>query len=314
MIFILGLFTISWSTRTASGGKAVEMCKEYGEFVFAEEAAPVLLPGAKVDKTSQCGIVEVPLIVGGEKAGTKEFPHMVALGYGGAKADGAKWMCGGSLVSERFVLTAAHCLRSRDLGEVKWARTGGTNLDDAGDDPGNPQVFSVAERKVHPDYSPPANYHDIALIRLDRDAAFDAYTRPACLNTEAELRVKTAIATGYGRLGYETDQTSRDLLKVNLHLVASAACNESFKFDVNGKSLPRGIAGSQMCAGESAGGKDTCQGDSGGPLQTVLEEPYCMYSLIGVTSFGKFCGMANSPAVYSRVSHYVPWIESVVWP
>lgn len=55
------------------------------------------------------------------------------------------------------------------------------------------------------------------------------------------------------------------------------------------------------------------QGDSGGPLQVVLDNPYCMYSVVGVTSFGKFCGFKNSPAVYTRVSSYVPWIESVVW-
>jgi secreted trypsin-like serine protease len=55
------------------------------------------------------------------------------------------------------------------------------------------------------------------------------------------------------------------------------------------------------------------QGDSGGPLQVVLEKPYCMYSVVGVTSFGKFCGFKNSPAIYTRVSSYIHWIESIVW-
>ena len=56
------------------------------------------------------------------------------------------------------------------------------------------------------------------------------------------------------------------------------------------------------------------QGDSGGPLQIQLDEPYCSFALVGVTSFGKFCGFPQSPGVYTRVSYYVPWIESLVWP
>lgn len=84
--------------------------------------------------------------------------------------------------------------------------------------------------------------------------------------------------------------------------------------DIGGKSLPSGIITSQLCAGELNGGKDTCQGDSGGPIQIVKNNPYCMYDIVGVTSFGKFCGFKNSPAVYTKVSYYIPWIESIVWP
>lgn len=56
------------------------------------------------------------------------------------------------------------------------------------------------------------------------------------------------------------------------------------------------------------------QGDSGGPLQRVLEKPYCMYSIVGVTSFGKFCAFKFTPAIYTRVSSYIDWIEKIVWP
>lgn len=56
------------------------------------------------------------------------------------------------------------------------------------------------------------------------------------------------------------------------------------------------------------------QGDSGGPLQRILAEPYCMYSIVGVTSFGKFCAFKLSPAIYTRVSSYLDWIETIVWP
>jgi secreted trypsin-like serine protease len=55
------------------------------------------------------------------------------------------------------------------------------------------------------------------------------------------------------------------------------------------------------------------QGDSGGPLQVKNKRISCMYTIIGVTSFGSQCGIGD-PGVYTRVSKYVPWIESVVWP
>lgn len=52
---------------------------------------------------------------------------------------------------------------------------------------------------------------------------------------------------------------------------------------------------------------------TGGPLQTVLEKPYCMYRVVGITSFGKFCGFENSPGIYTRVASYIEWIEKIVW-
>lgn len=57
------------------------------------------------------------------------------------------------------------------------------------------------------------------------------------------------------------------------------------------------------------------QGDSGGPLQVKKENDYYpIYSVVGVTSFGKACGIKNVPGVYTRVSQYIPWIENIVWP
>lgn len=56
------------------------------------------------------------------------------------------------------------------------------------------------------------------------------------------------------------------------------------------------------------------QGDSGGPLQVTSNENKCIYKIVGITSFGKFCGERNAPGVYTRVSSFVPWIESIVWP
>ncbi|XP_018562107.1 transmembrane protease serine 4-like [Anoplophora glabripennis] len=73
-----------------------------------------------------------------------------------------------------------------------------------------------------------------------------------------------------------------------------------------------------ICAGSSIESRDTCKGDSGGPLQVYHDKSQgirCMYDIVGVTSFGKSCGLAkNLPGVYTRVSAYIKWIEDTVWP
>jgi len=59
--------------------------------------------------------------------------------------------------------------------------------------------------------------------------------------------------------------------------------------------------------------KDTCQGDSGGPIQIFDPSEYCMYQIVGVTSFGIMCGTPGVPGVYTRVYPYVDWIERTIW-
>ncbi|XP_049832742.1 serine protease snake-like [Schistocerca gregaria] len=299
-------------TAADPGDKSQAKCKEYARAVFVESEAPVLLPRALPTRESVCGIVGVPLIVGGIKTGPREFPHMAVIGYGDEEE--IDWMCGGSLISETYILTAAHCLSSHEKGPARWVRLGDVNLEGRNRD-ANPQQVAVAERVAHPGYRPPGRYDDVALLRLQRAVHFDAYTRPACLHAQPDLPAAVGVATGFGKIDFASKTTSKDLLKVRLPFISHADCEAAFSADRGSRKLRDGIReDSMLCAGDMKGGKDTCQGDSGGPLQVPLHEPYCMYGLVGVTSFGKFCGFENSPAVYSRVSHYVPWIESVVWP
>ncbi|CAH0396140.1 unnamed protein product [Bemisia tabaci] len=124
-----------------------------------------------------------------------------------------------------------------------------------------------------------------------------------------------------GRLGYYCGGTlisgkrSDVLQKVKLEVINNTLCDQLYDKERRepNRALERGIIETMLCAGKLDGGADTCQGDSGGPFGLPSPDNVCQHILVGVTSFGKFCGQENSPGVYTRVSSYLPWIENIVW-
>ncbi|KAF2901355.1 hypothetical protein ILUMI_04830 [Ignelater luminosus] len=290
------------------GDKSRAKCLEYKQYVYSY---PVL-GGTPVDECkAKSGL---PLIIGGELARSKEFPHMALIGYKNkTNNDKPMWLCGGSLISERFVLTAGHCLKDATYKEAEYVRIGDLVIDTNSDD-ASPQDFKIIKRIKHPKYFPPSRYNDIGLVKLGRDAILDSYVRPACLDIQPTINLNTnPIATGWGHTGLYSP-SSKALLKVTLEYFDQEKCNTSYKSNI-GISLRKGIVPTtQLCAGSHNDTKDACQGDSGGPLQVYSEDVYCMYTIVGITSFGKTCGVANIPGVYTRVYNYIEWIESIVWP
>ncbi|XP_059611814.1 uncharacterized protein LOC132258500 [Phlebotomus argentipes] len=290
---------------------ALRKCREYGEYAFENVTIEVSLPGSPdiVRRVNKCGFSVIPLIVGGTLAGAREFPHMALIGF---EDNPILWKCGGTLISEKFVLTAGHCLSSQDYGPAKWIRVGDLNYESEEDD-ARPENVRIKRPIPFPTYVRRTQYNDLALLELERAVKLSPYVRPACLYTEYKTNTEKAIATGWGRVEWAGD-TSSNLLKVTLELFTHRECNTSFQYDINRK-LSKGIVDeSQLCAGSHSEEKDTCEGDSGGPLQIYNNDVFCMYNVIGVTSFGKGCGAVNQPGVYTRVSNYIDWIEQQVWP
>uniref|UniRef100_A0A3F2YQ77 Peptidase S1 domain-containing protein n=1 Tax=Anopheles albimanus TaxID=7167 RepID=A0A3F2YQ77_ANOAL len=233
----------------------------------------------------------------------REFAHMAAIGW--SQTDNStKWSCGGSLIWENFVLTAAHCAVDESNMPPDVTRLGDIDLFNDSDD-GYAQQIRILEIIRHPEYRFSARYHDIALLRLERKVALHETVAPACLWDDDEIRFKTLEATGWGDTGFAQSRTPI-LLKVLLRPVDREACNEHYQ---NIRGLRAGLHDYQMCAGHTL--MDTCPGDSGGPLQVkLLHNTRITPFVVAVTSFGSACGL-SVPGVYVRVAPYVQWIQSV---
>lgn len=243
--------------------------------------------------------------IGGLPAQLYEFAHMGAIGWSDSSGGPISWKCGGSLILDNFVLTAAHCVVDASNVAPDVVRFGDLNIfGPEGDE--HAQQIGIAEVIRHPEHRFSANYHDIALLRLERNVTINNAVIPACLWTDPEVRFGRLNAVGWGRVGFAGDQ-SPELLKMTLSPIPIEECSQVFN-NATIRKLRFGLQQQHICAKDKKA--DTCEGDSGGPLEVKLvhnlkQSPF----IIGVTSFGMPCG-ESSPGVYTRIAPYLEWILS----
>ncbi|XP_041969718.1 CLIP domain-containing serine protease 2-like isoform X2 [Aricia agestis] len=267
-----------------------------------------------------CGPIEDDRVYGGERTSLFEMPWMVLLAYDSAR--GTKLSCGGSLITEWYVLTAAHCVSflgtKLRLQEVVIGEYDTRSDPDCERNEGElvcaPNVQNVAIDRIiaHSGYTPQSLVDDIALIRLARPADFSLDSlKPICLPVTSELRNERldgqkGVVAGWGAT--EDGLQSPVLLSVNLPITTNYECSVIY----NGSTE---IHSTQLCAGGVAG-KDSCGGDSGGPLLYPGLVPgrrggsgTSRYVQRGIVSYGsKRCGIGGFPGVYTRVADYMEWI------
>ncbi|CAJ1061612.1 trypsin-3-like isoform X2 [Xyrichtys novacula] len=223
-------------------------------------------------------------IVGGYECQKHSVPYQVSL-YTGYN------YCGGILLSEEWVLSAAHCKSKSDV-EVRLGEH------DLWEDEGTEQHIMSAEYIRHPNYNPRSQDSDIMLIRLSRPATLNSYVRPARLPSECARDGTKCQVSGWGNIR-PSDEGSRyphQLQCLEVPLLSDDTCFNSYPFQ---------ITENMICAGYLEGGKDSCQGDSGGPL-------ICDGEVQGVVSWGKGCAQRNKPGVYTKVCNYITWIKNTM--
>ena len=233
-----------------------------------------------------------PRIIGGVPSGAAENPWQVLL------LINDRSLCGGSLISRTWIITAAHCMKDASAAGVKaWA--GISALSERSEQNRLPATRLI----VHPQYDATTLANDVALIELSSPWVPSAGQRVISLPVAQDPATWPAAGTaatvsGWGYLGSK-GPSSTVLHRAPVHVLSApdGTC---------GSYGPSYRPGNHLCAGENAGGFDTCQGDSGGPLVIDVGG---VPVLAGVTSAGNQCALANYPGLYTRVTSHLPWIR-----
>ncbi|MBN3286079.1 MCT1A protease, partial [Polyodon spathula] len=228
-------------------------------------------------------------IINGKKAKVNSLSYMASIQMNG------KHKCGGFLIRNNFVMTAAHCNVS---GNSLSVVLGPHNLNDVQDS----QRFSVASFTRHNKYTGKPLQNDIMLLQLKPPVKLNKKMKLATLpKKEKQLKNGTkCIVAGWGVTKTEKPTTA-NLQVVDVTVVDKEECKKVWnKFKTE-------ITAEMICAGGYKTDKGACQGDSGGPLM-------CNGVATGIVSFnrGGNCNYPDVPNVYTSISSYLPWIKKIL--
>jgi secreted trypsin-like serine protease len=246
---------------------------------------PEVEPDAEPEPTEECQFVS-PRTRGGKRkqtrivGGTPATPGAFPFAAGIANSSGFQY-CGGSVIGDRFVLTAAHC--QVEAGDR--VLVGSTDLSKA-------RQVAIVESRIHPRFSSDTLDYDVAIAKLGSDAGV-----PAVGVADGVLSLDATVI-GWGAV-CEGCSGTQHLREVSIPLWEFEQCAEAYS----------GLTHRQVCAGVDEGGKDSCQGDSGGALLTWNID---RWEQLGIVSWGVGCARPGAPGVYSdlRAHELRRWVEA----
>ncbi|CAH2292934.1 complement factor D [Pelobates cultripes] len=226
-------------------------------------------------------------ILGGKESAGR--PYMVSL-----QLDGVHF-CGGLLISDEWILSAAHCMPAGNktlhvmLGESSLKQTANSKTR---------VEFEIKKYFVHPLYNSSLIAHDLLLLKLPNKVNVSDAIKPMPFQKEdVDIPEGTrCLVSGWGQIRL-TGKRPDTLNEVLVTVISRDQCNRRDYYDNE-------LTDNMMCAGEK--GKDSCEGDSGGPL-------ICNSVAVGIVSFGsRKCGNAKRPGIYTRIVRYNNWINSTM--
>jgi hypothetical protein len=242
-------------------------------------------------------------VVGGVDVDIKDYPWQIAL----TSSPSGSGFCGGSIIGDSWVLTAAHCVNGDNPGGL-YIRCGASASFASGGD-----SYSVNQIIVHPNYS--GNSYDFALVEINGEFSYNENVQKIDLIDEGEIAAGVqdggvmATITGWGTTSSGGSLASV-LQMVEAPIVENdVACGSATDSNGNSGQYPcSSLDATMICAGDLInGGEDACQGDSGGPL-AVRSSDNSRWLLIGATSWGYGCADVIYPGVWSKVSYVLDWI------
>ncbi|KAL7988499.1 hypothetical protein Chor_007418 [Crotalus horridus] len=220
-------------------------------------------------------------IVGGYTCQKHSVPYQASLNSG-------YHFCGGSIIKNQWIVSAAHCYKSRiqvRLGEHSLTKNDGSE-----------QYIDSVKVIRHPSYNSRTLDNDIMLIKLSKPASLNSRVSAVSLPNSCAASGAKCLISGWGNT-LSSGSSYPDLLQcLTAPILSQSQCSRAY---------PGKITNNMFCAGYLEGGKDSCQGDSGGPV-------VCNGALQGIVSWGEGCALKGKPGVYTKVCNYVSWIQRTI--
>ncbi|XP_074090068.1 transmembrane protease serine 7 [Macrotis lagotis] len=234
-------------------------------------------------------------IIGGSDTLEGGWPWQVSLHFVGSA------YCGASVISREWLLSAAHCFQGSRLSDPRpWTAHLGMYIQ------GNAKFVSPVRRiVVHEYYNSQTFDYDIALLQLSTawPETMKQLIQPICIPPFGQKihSGEKCWITGWGRRNEADSKGSMILQQAEVELIDQTVCVSTYGI----------VTARMLCAGAMSGKRDACKGDSGGPLSCQRKSDG-KWILTGIVSWGRGCGRADFPGVYTRVSNFVPWIHRYV--
>ncbi|XP_076047635.1 trypsin-1-like [Oratosquilla oratoria] len=232
-------------------------------------------------------------VVGGTMSQLHGWPWQASLRLTSSNTN----FCGGALIDNWWVLTAAHCVS--DFHKEEFSVTLGEHNLEEDDEAPHTTSFSVSTIITHDQYDPVAVNNDIALVKLDKSVTYSKGISPVCLpwgSATRNFKGENVTVTGWGATSFQ-GTTSHVLREVTLPVLTTKECRYF---------LGDRISKNMFCTYEP--GKDSCQGDSGGPMNWVNKDTGRVVT-IGIVSWGIGCAANGNPGVYTKLTKYLDWIQ-----